>query len=1097
MIQQLGTIALALAIGGCSIATALMHTNGTFDSFEYADPELQQISDWNVAERLSITGEGVYYVDGRSGKPAVIYPAVGDASILPGDGVGNRLLWTVGTSHDEGHGPLTDHRMLSGVAVDACKQWITNHQDELGINVEELFAPGMVRTATHPDGDIQLSLTRTFKGIEVVGSRVAINIVAGNIATVAVEQWGDISMDFGVTPTITAEDALNVLSTHTGHAHVSGEESCDSEVQILTLTNDDDTFFVSSRTNLRGVALESPEVIHGYKHVLAWKVCPKFDGQGDAHSFKGYVDARTKRVLEFKNTVHLFEAEGAVYPLSNDGMSPGGVAQADWPMSYMLVGNSLTDVGGNFDFSGTASFRGRFARINDGCGGASLSNNEPGGINWGNSGGTDCTRGRVNGQEVGGEGNTHSSRTMYYHVTHIADIASKHLPNASWLNRQLTANINRDANCNAYWNGSTINFYTSGGGCNNSGENVGIIAHEWGHDWDAYDVEGGISFPSGEGVADLYAAFYNGSSCIGRGFIPGRFCRTGKSRDLCKASSGCTGVRDIDYMQYVSESAHTMTWARNNCDENGVHCKGNVYSEAVWSLYKRELPAMGYDDLTAFELTTYLLYKAAGNVRGWYNENASAPWGGCGGFTGYRAFITADDNDGNLGNGTPHMIAIHKAFVDQEIACNDLAVRNSGCANVPDSAPKVSAASGDRRVTLTWTEVDRALSYDVMRAEGGCEKGKVKVANVKPGNGNLILTDTGLKNGFEYCYLVVPKATLNPSSCFGKVSSKIEVKPGVSQLPIPLPITPQPTPRPTPLPTRFPTPLPTRLPTPVPTPLPTFIPTNPPTPRPTRNPTASPTPIPASPPIGSSSTICNTENKEKIFKLELIYAAEIANQISWQLNSFDIDSETFVEYKTSGDSVRKTQRICIRPGTYEIVISDSGGTGMGGGNYTGFFRGGLAFASDANNVNWGEQRHIFCYGECASTTPSLSPSSALSELPSTVPSASPSTEVTPLPSLILSGVPTPSPTLRPSSKPSSSPSVVPSNEPSRRPSLNPSQIPSLDPSVEPTSSPTEVIELPLPSTLPSVNPSSESTPLPSLILSKEPTPFPSFRQSSQ
>eukprot|EP00986_Skeletonema_menzelii_P000889 scaffold255_cov142-Skeletonema_menzelii.AAC.1 len=227
MIQQLGTIALALAIGGCSIVTALMENVGIsdFDSFEYVDPELQQVSDWNVAERLSITGEGgdkglsFHYVDGRSGKPAVIYPAVGDASVLPGDGVGNRLLWTVGTSHDEGHGPLTDHRMLSGAAVDACKQWITNHQDELGINVEELFAPGMVRTATHPDGDIQLSLTRTFKGIEVVGSRLAINIVAGNIATVAVEQWGHISMDFGVTPTITAEDALNVLSTHTGHAH--------------------------------------------------------------------------------------------------------------------------------------------------------------------------------------------------------------------------------------------------------------------------------------------------------------------------------------------------------------------------------------------------------------------------------------------------------------------------------------------------------------------------------------------------------------------------------------------------------------------------------------------------------------------------------------------------------------------------------------------------------------------------------------------------------------------------------------------------------------------------------------------------------------
>ena len=334
MIKQLGSIALALAIGGCRTASAFMEIEGVsdLDSFEYVDPELQQASDWNVSERQSISDEGgVYYVDSRSGKPAVLYPDEGEASILPGDGLGNRLLWTVGTSHDEGHGPLTDHRMLSDAAVEACKLWIINHQDMLGIDVEELFAPGMVRTATHPDGDIQLSLTRTFKGIEVVGSRVAVNVVAGNIAAVAVEQWGDIAKDFGVTPTITAEDALNVLSTHTGHAHMTGEETCDSEVQILTLTNDEDTFVVSSTTkSLRGIALEPPEVINGYKHVLVWKVCPKFGSQGDAHSFQGYVDAHTKRMLEFKNTIDLFEAEGAVNPLSNDGKSPGGVSKADW-----------------------------------------------------------------------------------------------------------------------------------------------------------------------------------------------------------------------------------------------------------------------------------------------------------------------------------------------------------------------------------------------------------------------------------------------------------------------------------------------------------------------------------------------------------------------------------------------------------------------------------------------------------------------------------------------------------------------------------------------------------------------------------------------
>ncbi len=330
--MQLRSIALTTFIGCCSTATALIEHEGTSDAFaafEYVDPELQLVSDWNVAERPSISAEGgdtIYYVDGRSGKPVVFFPEEGDASILPGNGVGNRLLWSVGTSHDRGYGPVTDHDALSEAAVEACKDWIGNHQDGLGINVSELFAPGMVRTSTHPDGDIQLSLTRTYRGIEVAGSRVAVNIVGGNIATIAVEQWGEVAVDFDSTTSITADDAMNVLAKHTGRA-LTGEVSCDSQIQVLTLTNDDG---MASSTGLRGVTFEPLEVINGYKHNLAWKVCPKFEGQNDAHSFQGYVDARTKKILEFKNTIDLFEAEGGVHPLSNDGNLPGGIEQPEW-----------------------------------------------------------------------------------------------------------------------------------------------------------------------------------------------------------------------------------------------------------------------------------------------------------------------------------------------------------------------------------------------------------------------------------------------------------------------------------------------------------------------------------------------------------------------------------------------------------------------------------------------------------------------------------------------------------------------------------------------------------------------------------------------
>ena len=136
-------------------------------------------------------------------------------------------------------------------------------------------------------------------------------------------------------------------------------------------------------------------------------------------------------------------------------------------------------------------------------------------------------------------------------------------------------------------------------------------------------------------------------------------------------------------------------------------------------------------------------------------------------------------------------------------------------------------------------------------------------------------------------------------------------------------------------------------------------------------------------PFGSSATVCNTAAAEKIFRLALDYDDDVASKISWKVNQFDITSETFVDFEDSGDSVQRTQRICVPPGTYEIIITDSSATGMGGGSYAGFLFGNeLVFESDPNDVNWGEKRHIFCYGECASTSPSFSPSKSPSFSPS-------------------------------------------------------------------------------------------------------------------
>jgi hypothetical protein len=145
-----------------------------------------------------------------------------------------------------------------------------------------------------------------------------------------------------------------------------------------------------------------------------------------------------------------------------------------------------------------------------------------------------------------------------------------------------------------------------------------------GHGLDDNDVTGSIASPSGEGIADIYAALRMGDSCIGRGFF-----LTGAS---------CTGVRNIDY---VTGSGRPKTFSNNGCN-GAVHCLGGVYSEAVWSLYKRFLQSepYNYDDNTALEIVTRLTFIAAGNVGTWFS--GSAPWGGCGSASGYREYLAAD-----------------------------------------------------------------------------------------------------------------------------------------------------------------------------------------------------------------------------------------------------------------------------------------------------------------------------------------------------------------------------------------------------------------------------------------------------------------------
>lgn len=155
--------------------------------------------------------------------------------------------------------------------------------------------------------------------------------------------------------------------------------------------------------------------------------------------------------------------------------------------------------------------------------------------------------------------------------------------------------------------------------------------------------------------------------------------------------------------------------------------------------------------------------------------------------TKYLHLRLLDDN-GNINDGTPHMQAIFHAFNDQEIACNTPAVQDSGCSGTPNVAPDVTVTPSDTVAIVSWKSVPGATKYQVFRSEGikKCGQGKVRLTTTT----SLQFTDTGLMNGREYYYIVIPKGPND--SCFGPASPCSAVIPSEITVPTSQPPTKKP-----------------------------------------------------------------------------------------------------------------------------------------------------------------------------------------------------------------------------------------------------------------------------------------------------------------
>jgi hypothetical protein len=210
--------------------------------------------------------------------------------------------------------------------------------------------------------------------------------------------------------------------------------------------------------------------------------------------------------------------------------------------------------------------------------------------------------------------------TAFYWSNVARDIAHNVLSAIDLALLRVRTNIN--ATCNAYWDGSSINFFKSGNGCPNTAYSD-VVMHEYGHGIDS--AKGGIlNGGYSEGFGDAVAVLATKQSCVGRDFFGPGSC--------------------------LRNASDVILWPPAPGEE--VHAIGRRYAGFVWELIQQLKQTFAEDE--AYDIAARLVLGAA----------AANP---ANTVDAVRLSFIVDDNDGNLANGTPHFRALANAADSRHI----------------------------------------------------------------------------------------------------------------------------------------------------------------------------------------------------------------------------------------------------------------------------------------------------------------------------------------------------------------------------------------------------------------------------------------------
>jgi len=220
--------------------------------------------------------------------------------------------------------------------------------------------------------------------------------------------------------------------------------------------------------------------------------------------------------------------------------------------------------------------------------------------------------------------------SAFVYASQVKQFVRLHInPQLGYLDSQLSVTVNETPGmCNAYSTGDDLHFFQQTPNvCENTGRVADIVYHEFGHSMHRQSIIPGVGQFDGamsEGVGDTLAVSITGDPGIGRGFF-------------LDAAHTNEPLRDVD-------PDIKKIWPQDLIGE--VHNDGEIYGETMWELRTRLQSHLGAT--AGFDQFLKIYY-------GTVQRAVDIP-------SSFAEALAADDDDGDLTNGTPNECDIVAAF---------------------------------------------------------------------------------------------------------------------------------------------------------------------------------------------------------------------------------------------------------------------------------------------------------------------------------------------------------------------------------------------------------------------------------------------------